>query len=209
MLVGLGWVHALLLRLCLWILKLPFQALAGTIKAMLALVGESVQRALSILVSGLLIYLIAKAVLTIPHPPKPALWTVALMAALWFYAFLRAAHYIATNNLIRVRQRLLFRQLAGMEGRLGDRLEGLRDGAFDTMATRARGTPFEGMFGSNRQRRDEEQAEAQATAEQAEADRRAAAAEAAHWTPEQVAERRDKATAEPAAVISKGGYRVA
>jgi hypothetical protein len=139
MLSALGWVHALLLRACLWVLKLPFQALAGTIKAMVALVGEEGRRWLSVLVSGLLIYLLAKGVLVFPHPPKVALWIVALMAALWFYAVLRAAHYTVTNNLIRVRQRQMFRELSG-------NVRDLRGDLAEGMAKATRGTPLDRLF---------------------------------------------------------------
>lgn len=160
MFAALGFLHAQALRLCISVLKLPFQALAGTIKAMVALAGEEVQRWLGVLVSGFLVYLLAKSVLAFGHPPKPVLWVVALMAALWFYAVLRAAHYTVRNNLLRVRQRRQFQQLSRDVNRVGERVgERITDG----MARATEGTPVGRVFGSNRER----QAQAEAAAAEA------------------------------------------
>jgi hypothetical protein len=167
---ALAWLHTQLLRLCVWLLALPFKALWSTLGAMLALLGEEAQRWAGIVVSGLLIFAAGKA--TLLYAPasikKPLVLVVIVLVLVWAFAAKRAARFSMRNNLIQVRQRRAFRELKGDVSKIGGRLGDFRDGAVDTMATRARGTPFEGMIGSNR-----------AAHRDAEADRAAAAARAA------------------------------
>ena len=51
----LGWLHALLFRGVLWLLKLPLKALLAFAVAVLALLGEEVRRWLGVLMAGLMI----------------------------------------------------------------------------------------------------------------------------------------------------------
>lgn len=172
----LGWLHALAFRFCVWLLKLPFQAVASTIRALLALLGEELRRWLSVVMAGLMVWVIARAALKFASGVPAVMLVVALMAALWFYGLLRAAHYTWTNNLVRVRQRQYFKQLVGQQAELGDRLQAMRGEVVQGVARRARGTVAESVFQSNRAKRAEEQAAAEATAERAERERAAAAA---------------------------------
>jgi hypothetical protein len=169
MLGALGYVHSLLFRLLLWLLSLPVKAVWTTVRAVLALLGEEFQRWAGLIVSGLLVFLAGKAALNYGPPSikkQLVLGTLALVV-MWVYALKRSIAYTRHNNLRAVRQRQWFRQVAGMEQRLGERF---RDGAART----ARGTPMEGMFRSNREERAREEEREAAAAEQAAAEREAA-----------------------------------
>jgi hypothetical protein len=174
---ALAYLHALLLRLCLWLLKLPFKALLATLAAVLALLGEEARRWAGMLMAGLLIFLAGKVTMNYAPPElkRPLAMTVLVLVAIWSLAAMRAARFTMANNLLRVRQRQMFRQLAGDVGQLGDRLQTMRGEVVEGVARRARGTVAEGVFQSNRAKRAEEQAAAEATAERAERERAAAA----------------------------------
>jgi signal transduction histidine kinase len=171
---ALAYVHAYLLRVCLWLLRLPFRALWWTILGVVALVGEVLRRWAGVAVSGLLIVLAGKATLSFAPPDlkRPLVLALLVLVVLWALAVKRAAHLTKENNLIKVRQRQAFRELKGD-------VRDLRGEAIEGMARATRDTPIGGVFGSNRQRRDKEAANARAAAEQAaeqaEANRQAAA----------------------------------
>jgi hypothetical protein len=199
---ALAYVHAQLFRLCLWLLKLPLKAIWGTLQAMLSLLGQEVRRWLGVAVAGLLILGAGKATMSFApvELKRPLALTVLVLVAIWALAVRRAAHHTMHNNLYRVRQLRWNKELRGEVSDMGKRVT-------EGMAKATRGTPLDRLF--DRDHRAKVEADARAAEAHAAAERRAAAEEAAHWSPEQVAERRTEAAAEPAAVVSKGGYRVA
>jgi hypothetical protein len=165
---ALAQVHGLLLRLVFWLLKQPFIAMAGLVKASIVLLGEEARRWAGVLMAGLMILGVCWVILKTATDHKLALLLVVLLGMGWLAAVFKALELTMENRLWKVRQRQMFRKLSGIEDRLGDRM-------VQGMARATQGTPMEGAFRSNRQRRDEEAANARAAAERAEADRLAAA----------------------------------
>jgi hypothetical protein len=181
----LAWLHALLLRGCLWALKLPLKALWALLLSILALLGEEFRRWAGIAMAGLLIVVAGKVTLGVaPEAVKrPIVLAVLAMLALWALSVRRAAQLTRQNNLMRVRQRQAFRELhrdvRGMGGQVG-RLRGeLVAGA----ARRAKGTRAEVLFPSNREDRARRAAAEQAARERAAQTR---AAERKAWEDEVV-----------------------
>ena len=83
----------------------------------------------------------------------------------------RYSRFLIRSSLQPVRTRQTFKRLFGKQDELGGRLEVIRG----DLGRRARGTPLEGWWGSNREDRAREAARAEAAASQAEAERAAAA----------------------------------
>jgi len=177
----LGWLHALLFRGVLWLLKLPLKALLAFLVAVLALLGEEVRRWLGVLMAGVMILGVSWALLKVAARQQFVLLLAMLLGLLWLRAVFVAAHMTARNRLIAVRQRQAFRELKGDVSTLrGEVVEG--------MARRAWGTPAEGMWKGNRQRRLREQAEADAAAADAEQKR----ADEAAWEEAVAAKRAER-----------------
>lgn len=171
----LGWLHGLLFRVVLWLLKLPFQALLAFAVAVLALLGEEVRRWLGVLMAGLMILGVSWGLLKVAGDQQLVLLLAMLLGLLWLRAVFVAAHMTMRNRLIAVRQRQAFRELRGEVGQIGRRLDSRRGEVVEGVARRARGTVAEGVFQSNRAKRAEEQEAAEAAAERAERERAAAA----------------------------------
>jgi hypothetical protein len=171
---ALAYVHGLLFRGCLWLLRLPFRTLWSAFLAFLALLGEEFRRWAGLAVSGLLILGAGKA--TLNYAPaslkRPLVLTVLTFLVIWALAVRRAAHLTKENNLRQVRQRKAFQELKGDVHKIG---EGVGGRVLEGAATRARGTLFEGMFGSNRAAHRDAEAERAAEADRAAAEVRAAA----------------------------------
>ena len=142
---ALGWLHAALLRLCLWLLSLPFKAVWSFVVAVLMLLGEEVRRWVGLAMSGLLILLAGRAALN--YAPdgiqRPLVLTVLVLVCIWALAVRRAFHYTMHNNLRMVRQRMWFREVAG-------NVRNLRTEITERMARRAEGTAVGGAFRTNR-----------------------------------------------------------
>lgn len=156
----LAGLHVLLLRGVLWLLKLPLKALWALVLSVVALLGEETRRWLGVVMAGLMILAVSWATLKVAANQQVALLLVMLMGLLWLRAVFFAAHLTAQNRVWKVRQRQSVRQLSADVSTLrGEVVEG--------MARRAWGTPVEGMWKDNRERRDREAAEAQVAAEQA------------------------------------------
>lgn len=173
-----GWLHAALLRLVIWLVRQVGKSLWFTVGAVLALLGEEIRRYLGLALWGVVIWLAGKATMSYaPEAAKlPLVLTILALVVIWGLAVLRSARFTMHNNLRRVRERKFFRELKGEVGQLGGRLDNFREG----LGRRARGTPAEGIWKSNREDRARERAEAQeaadrATAERAEAERQARA----------------------------------
>jgi hypothetical protein len=161
----LAWLHGLLFRLCLWALRLPFKAVLAAVMLVVAWLGEEFRRWAGLAVSGVVLVLAGRAVLNYapPEVKRPLVLTVLVLLGIWALAVIRAARYtrfLIRANLQPVRTRQTFRNLFGEVRGLGGRVETLRDG----LGRRARGTPIEGAWRSNRQRRADEQAAAEAAA---------------------------------------------
>ena len=165
---ALAQVHGLLLRLVLWLLKQPLIAMAGLVKASIALLGEESRRWSGILMAGLMILGVCWVILKTAADHKLAMLLVVLLGMGWLAAVFKAAQLTTENRIWKVRQRQMFRKLSGIEDRLGDRM-------VQGMARATRDTPIGGVFGSNREADAREQRQAQAAAQQAEADRQAVA----------------------------------
>lgn len=178
-----GWLHAQLFRLCLWLLRQAGRSLWYTVGAVLALLGEEARRYTGLALWGVVILLAGRAVLNYaPEPVKlPLVLTVLALVVVWGLAVLRSLRFTRRNNLQAVRQRRFFRELRGEVGQLGTTV---RAG----LGRRARGTPIEGFWKSNREDRDREAAEAEAAAAQAERER----AEAAAWEEAVAAKRAER-----------------
>jgi signal transduction histidine kinase len=164
---ALAQVHGLLLRLLIWLLKQPFIAMAGLVKASIVLLGEEARRWAGVLMAGLMILGVCWVILKMASDQTLAMLLVVLLGMGWLAAVFKALELTMVNRIWKVRQRQMFRKLSGIEDRLGERVT-------DTMARATQGTPIEGVFRSNRDRRDQEQADAQAAEEQAEAQRQEA-----------------------------------
>jgi hypothetical protein len=187
----IGWLHLQLFRLVFLVtvavVRLPLKAVASTVKAILALLGEEVQRWASIGVAALMVFGLAKVAVAFNYPGKKwVLLVVVLFGCAWFYAVLKAISYTLHNNLRQVRTRQMFRALDRRTAQLPEQLNAMRQEATVQAAAKAKGTPLEGMFYANRSARAEEAEAERVAAEEAEAQRRVAA--------EQVA--RDQADAE-------------
>jgi signal transduction histidine kinase len=185
----LAWLHGLLFRLCLWALRLPFKAVLAAVTLVVAWLGEEFRRWAGLAVSGVVLVLAGKAVLNYAPADlkRPLVLTVLVLLGIWALAVARAARYtrfLIRSNLQPVRTRQTFRHLFGEVRGLGGRVETLRDG----LGRRARGTPIEGAWRSNRQRRADEQAAAEAAAIR---DERQRAAEAA-WEQAVAAKRAER-----------------
>jgi len=185
MLSLLGWLHALLFRLLLLalgallklllaLLKLPLAGLRSLLVAALAMLNEEVKRWLGIVMAGLLILAVSWVTLKTMADIQLALLLVMLMGLLWLRAVFFAAHLTLDNRPWKARQRQGFRKLFGQVNQLGERLQTMRGEVVEGVAKRARGTVAEGAFGSNRAKRAEEQAAADAAAERAEREQAAA-----------------------------------
>jgi len=150
-------LHGLLFRLCLWLGKQPFKMLWFTLAAVLSLLNEEIRRYLGLLLWGVVIFLAGKATLNYaPDGMKlPLVLTALGLECIWGLAVLRSIRFTRRNNLYRQRQQRFFRELRGEVGQLGGRVETLRA----DLGRRARGTPFEGMWQSNRDHRADEQRE--------------------------------------------------
>jgi len=177
----LAGLHALAFRAVLWLLKLPLKALLAFLVAVLALLGEEVRRWLGVLMAGVMILGVSWVLLKVAARQQFVLLLAMLLGLLWLRAVFVAAHMTARNRLLAVRQRQAFRELKGDVSTLrGEVVEG--------MARRAWGTPAEGMWKGNRQRRLREQAEASAAAADAEQKR----ADEAAWEEAVAAKRAER-----------------
>jgi hypothetical protein len=167
---ALAYVHGQLLRLGIWLLKLPFAALWSALLAVVALLGEEFRRWAGLAVAGLLIVGTGKATLSFAPAEleRPLVLTVLVLLVVWALAVKRAAYWTMHNNLVKVRQRQAFRELKGD-------VRDLRGDAIRGMARATQGTPIEGAFRSNRADKARAQQHAQAAAEQEAAERQAAA----------------------------------
>jgi len=121
-------LHGLLFQGCLWLLRQPFRGLWAFFLAVLALLGEEFRRWAGLAVSGVLIVLAGKA--TLNYAPadakQPLVLVVLALLAIWALAVWRAARVSRANNLVRVRQRQAFRDLAKeVKGGRRDVLEGM------------------------------------------------------------------------------------
>jgi hypothetical protein len=173
-------LHGLLFRLCLWLLRLPLQAIWAAFALVLAWLGEEFRRWAGLAASGALLVLAGKAVLNYapPEVKKPLLLALLALLGIWALAVIRAARYtrfLIRANLQPVRTRQTFKRLFGKQAELGKQIQATRADIGRGMARRARGTPLEGWWGSNREDRAREAAQAEAAAVQAEAERAAAA----------------------------------
>jgi len=176
-------LHAWAFGFCIWLLQRPFVALVGLGKAIVALVGQEIARWLAVGMSGLMVTALAWAILRWLPAATPGydvvLLCVALLGMIWFFAVLRAWKLSAENRLWRVRQQQFFKKMAAeAEGtrKAVDQLAGLRDGLVEGVARRTRGTPWGGMFRTNRDHARDEQAQREIAA-QREAEEREAEAE--------------------------------
>jgi hypothetical protein len=165
---ALAQVHGLLLRLVLWLLKQPFIAMAGLVKASIVLLGEEARRWAGVLMAGLMILGVCWVILKTASDQTLAMLLVILLGMGWLAAVFKALELTTANRIWKVRQRQMFRKLSGIEDRLGERVT-------DTMARATQGTPIEGAFRSNRADKARAQQHAQAAAEQEAAERQAAA----------------------------------
>ncbi len=176
-------LHAWAFGFCIWLLQRPFMAIGALGKAIVALVGQEIARWLAVGMSGLLVYALAWLVVRFLPTATPGygavLLVVALLGMIWFFAVLRAVKLSVDNRLWKVRQQQFFRQMskeaAGTRQAI-DRLRGLREGISEGAAKRARGTPLEGAWRSNRDRRADERAQREIAA-QRDAEQRQAQAE--------------------------------
>jgi hypothetical protein len=169
-------LHLLLLRLVVWLLLLVPRAIWAAVMLLLAWLDEEFRRYAGLAVFGALLVVAGKA--TLAYAPaevrRPLLLAVALLLLLWALAVWRAARYsrfLIRSSLQPVRTRQTFKRLFGKQTELGSRLEAIRG----DLGRRARGTPFEGAWKSNREDRARQAARAEAAASQAEAERAAAA----------------------------------
>ena len=163
----LGWLHAALFRLVLWLLKMPLKALWALLLSVLALLGEEFRRWLGILVAGLMIAGVSWLALKVAAQQVLVLLTVLLMGFVWLYGVFRALRLTAENRVWKVRQRQAFRELRGEVSQVGERVTDALGSARDGLAKRAKGTPAEGLFWANRDDKAKAEADAQAAAEQA------------------------------------------
>lgn len=172
----IAWLHGLLFRGCWWLLRLPFRTLWATILSVLALLGEETRRWAGLAVSGLLIFLAGKGTMSFAPAEvrRPLVLAVLLLTVIWALAVRRAAHFTAHNNLIKVRQRQAFKDLRGDVKKLSDR----RGEVVEGVARRAKGTPAERVFRSNREDRAKAEAAAERRRVRAEQQQAEAAAEA-------------------------------
>jgi len=181
-----GWLHAGLLRLLLWAARFLGRSLWNTVGAVLVLLGEEVRRYLGLALWALVIWLAGKATMSYAPPgtKTPLVLVLLGLVVIWGLAVVRAVRFTRHNNLIRVRQRQAFKELRDEVVGVGGRLDTLRDG----LGRRAWGTPAEGMWKGNRQRRLREQAEASAAAADAEQKR----ADEAAWEEAVAAKRAER-----------------
>lgn len=142
-----GWIHGKLYQLILWLLMLVPRAVWNFTLAVLMLLAEEVRRWLGILMGGLMVYLAGKATLNYAPPSlkKQLAITVLAMAAAWSLVAIRAAKFTLSNNLLRVRQRMWFRQVIG-------EVKELRSGFVGMLARATESTPVGGMFRTNREK---------------------------------------------------------
>jgi len=176
-----GWLHAGLLRLLLWAARFLGRSLWNTVGAFLALLGEEVRRYLGLALWALVIWLAGKATMSYAPPgtKTPLVLVILGLVVIWGLAVVRAVRFTRHNNLIRVRQRQAFKELRGEVGQVGGRLDNLRREIVGGVAKRARGTPFEGAWRSNRDAKAKAEQEARDAAERAKRQRRAAEKQAA------------------------------
>ena len=173
-----GWLHGALLGLLLWAARLLGRSLWNTVGALLALLGEEVRRYLGLTLWGVVIFLFGKAVMNFapPNTKTPLVLVVLGLVVVWGLAVVRAVRFTRQNNLIRVRNRMAFKELRSEVGRVGRRLDGIRGGVVEGVARRTRGTRFGGLFRVNRDAAADEQAQRDIAA-QREAEERHAEAE--------------------------------
>ena len=175
-------LHAWAFGFCVWLLQRPFVAVFGLGKAIVALVGQEIARWLAVGMSGLLVYALAWSVVRWLPEATPGygviLLCVALLGMIWFFAVLRAWKLSAENRLWRVRQQQFFRQMSKEAAGTRQAVERLQKGGgriVEGTARLARGTPFGGVFRSNRDRDRDEQAQREIAAQREVAERLAEA----------------------------------
>lgn len=165
-----AWLHLAVFRLAAWLIGWTLKGLGKWALVLLALLGEEFRRYAGLVLSGTVIVVMGKLILALPDMPgkRWALLVVLGMLAVWAGALRRAARHTRHNSLLRTRNR------QAMKGMAAD-IATVRGKVTDGLAKRAKGTPLEGAWSSNRSAREEERAAAERAASQAEADRAAAA----------------------------------
>jgi hypothetical protein len=122
------------LRIAVWVVLLPFRALWGTLKTILALLGEETRRWFGLTVWGLMLWPVAQASARWYRPLLP--W-VLLAVLVWLWACVRAVRLTLANRLVAVRGRAAFRKLDKTASEVGGKLKDARvvmlDGGADML----------------------------------------------------------------------------
>jgi len=113
------WAHARLKGLLWYVLLLPFRALWGTVKTVLALLGEEFRRWFGLVLWGLMLWPVAQASARWYRPLLPY---VVLAVLVWLWACARAVHWTMNNRLQAVRAREFYKRLDKRTGELGDKI---------------------------------------------------------------------------------------
>jgi hypothetical protein len=111
--------HGMARGALVWVLLLPFRALWGTVKTVLALLGEEVRRWFALVLWGLMLWPVAQASARWYRPLLP--W-VLLAVLVWLWACVRAVRWTLHNRLAAVRAREFYKRLDQRTGELGDKL---------------------------------------------------------------------------------------
>ena len=160
-------------QLVLWIVKLPFRAGETFFKTVLAWLGMEVRRWVGILIGGVLVLIVAQAIVKRTQPGSAWRLVALLMCLIWLVALFSAARLTMEYlSLRRVRQNRQFVELAEGVRNLQGQMRTLQGQLVSTAAAQQPWrTPVEGVFSANRSARAEERAAAQRAAAQAERER--------------------------------------
>jgi hypothetical protein len=159
-------------QLVLWIVKIPFRAGRALFRTSQAWLDMEIRRWVGILVGGLLVLILAQAI--VKATPPGSSWRLAalLMCLIWLVALFSAARLTMEYfSLRRVRQTQAFFELTEGVRNLQGQVTTLQGQVVSTAAQQAPRTPVEGVFSANRSARAEERVAAESTAEQVETDR--------------------------------------
>ena len=180
-------IHTAVVWVVVRVARLVGRALWSFIVAVLALLGEEFRRWAGLAVWCVLLVAFGKLALAMPDGVRrPLLLTDLLLLGIWALAVRRAARITRHNNLVKVRQRRAFKELA-------DDVKGVRGGLIEGMARRTQDHPVGRVFGSNRRRSARQEQQRQAKTERD----AAAAVEAVRLADEDELRRDDLAALEP------------
>lgn len=152
-------------QLVLWVIKLPFRAGETFFKTLVAWLNIEARRWVGIGVGGVLVLIIARAILRETQPGSSWRLVALLMCLIWLVALFSAARLTMEYfSLRRVRQARAFVELTEGVRNLQGQVSALQGQLVSTAAQRAPGSPVEGVFSADRSARAEERPAAQRAA---------------------------------------------